>query len=287
MKRQIIQIDDDLCNGCGLCVSGCHEGALQIVDGKARLVSELYCDGLGACIGDCPEGAITIEEREAEPYDEIQVIDRMLGKGDKVIQAHLKHLHEHGEHEYFNQGIARLKEKGLEPDLSFMQPKIEFQQQHGHGHHGGGGCPGSMAKSFDTIAGSIEKTDVSSQLKQWPVQLHLINPGMTMFDGKDLLLAADCVPFAMGNFHQNLLAGKMLAIACPKLDSGKEIYVEKLATLIDERNINTITVAVMEVPCCGGLIQLVNLAQHQAKRKIPVKKIVIGIQGDVLSEEWI
>jgi ferredoxin len=288
MKRQIIRIDENLCTGCGLCVSGCHEGALQIVDGKARLISELYCDGLGACIGDCPEGAITIEEREAEPYDEIQVIDRMLDKGETTIKAHLKHLHDHNENEYVRQGIARLKEKGVDIDPGFLKPaqtKPEFEKIH---FHGGGSCPGSLSRSFEPEnVKNQDEADSPSQLRQWPVQLHLINPGAQMFEGKDLLLAADCVPFAMNNFHGKMLAGKMLAIACPKLDSGKEVYVEKLTALIDERRVNTITIAMMQVPCCGGLLQMVQMALSQAERKVPVKKIVIGLEGDVLSEDWI
>jgi NAD-dependent dihydropyrimidine dehydrogenase PreA subunit len=283
MKRQIIKIDEELCTGCGLCVTGCHEGALQMVDGKARLISELYCDGLGACIGDCPEGAITIEEREAEPYDEIQTIDRMLDKGEATIKAHLKHLHDHNEHEYVKQGIKRLNEKGVNIDFGFLKP----QQHQEHGNHGGG-CPGSMSRSFAPVeAAKSEEKEVPSQLRQWPVQLHLINPGASMFEGKDLLLAADCVPFALNNFHGTLLAGKMLAVACPKLDSGKEIYVEKLITLIDERNINTLTVAVMEVPCCTGLVQIAQTATAQAQRKVPVKKIVISLEGKILKEDWI
>lgn len=285
MKRQIIRIDEDLCTGCGLCVSGCHEGALQIVEGKARLISELFCDGLGACIGDCPEGAIIIEEREAEPYDEIQTIDRMLDKGEATIKAHLKHLHDHNEHEYVKQGIERLKEKGIELDLSFLKP--QQQNHHGHGHQGGG-CPGSMARSFAQVdADVVSDGEVPSQLRQWPVQLHLINPGASMFDGKDLLLAADCVPFALNNFHGTMLAGKMLAIACPKLDSGKEVYIEKLIALINDRKINTITVAVMEVPCCSGLLQIAQMALSQAQRKIPLKQIVISLEGKIKREEWV
>jgi ferredoxin len=282
MKRQIITIDEDLCTGCGLCVSGCHEGALQIVDGKARLISELFCDGLGACIGDCPEGAITIEEREAEPYDEIQTIDRMLDKGEATIKAHLKHLNDHNEHEYVKQGIERLKEKGIELDLSFLKP--QQQNHHGHGHHGGG-CPGSMARSFAPAeADPVSDDEAPSQLRQWPVQLHLINPGASMFDGRDLLLAADCVPFALNNFHGTMLAGKMLAIACPKLDAGKEVYIEKLIALINERKINTITVSVMEVPCCSGLMQIAQMALSQAQRKIPLKQVVISLDGKIKRE---
>ena len=286
MKREIISIDEELCTGCGLCVTGCHEGALQIVDGKARLISELFCDGLGACIGDCPEGAITIEEREAEPYDEIQTIDRMLNKGEATIKAHLKHLYDHNEHEYVKQGVERLKEKGVAIDLGFLKPQ-QHVHHHGHGHQGGG-CPGSMSRSFAPAATEVMNDgDAPSQLRQWPVQLHLINPGASMFDGKDLLLAADCVPFALNNFHGTMLAGKMLAIACPKLDSGKDVYVERLTALIDERKINTITVVVMEVPCCTGLMQLARMAMAQATRKVPLKQIVVSLDGKVLSEDWV
>ncbi len=289
MKRQIIKIDEDLCNGCELCVSGCHEGALQMVDGKARLISELYCDGLGACIGDCPVGAITIEEREAEPYDEILVIDRMIDKGEATIKAHLKHLHDHKEYEYVKQGIARLNEKGVEIDLSFPEPVLQKPDSiKVHHHMGGGGCPGSMSKAFSPVQNQpTNEGEMLSQLQQWPVQLHLINQGAQMFQGKDLLLAADCVPFAMNNFHGQLLSGKMLAIACPKLDSGKDIYVEKLTALIDERKINTLNVAVMEVPCCTGLVQIAQMALSKAQRNIPLKKIVISIEGQILKEEWI
>jgi ferredoxin len=284
MKRQIIKIDEDLCNGCGLCISGCHEGALQLVDGKARLISELFCDGLGACIGDCPEGAITIEEREAEPYDEIQVIDRMIEKGEATIKAHLKHLHDYNEHVYLKQGIDRLKEKGVEINPDFLKPV----QDKVHIHHGGGGCPGSMARSFAPAEQSADDIgDAPSQLRQWPVQLHLINPNAQMFEGKDLLLAADCVPFTMNNFHGKMLSRKMLAIACPKLDTGMDVYVEKLTVLIDERKINTIRVAIMEVPCCQGLLQMAKTALSKASRKIPIKKIVISLEGKILKEDWV
>jgi len=285
MKRQIIKIDENLCNGCGQCVTGCHEGALQIVDGKARLVSELYCDGLGACIGDCPEGAITIEEREAEPYDEVLVMDRMIDKGETTIKAHLKHLNDHNEQEYLRLGIARLKEKGVEIDLGFLKPdaepeiKIVYQ---------GVSCAGSLPRELklDPLK-SVNEPEVPSQMRQWPVQLHLINPDAKMFEGKDLLFAGDCVAFAMSNFHSRLLSGKMLAVACPKLDSGKDIYIEKLKSLIDDRKINTITVAMMQVPCCGGLLNLVQMALAEASRKVPVKKVVVSMEGEILSEDWI
>lgn len=204
-KRSIIKIDEQLCNGCGACVEGCHEGALRMIDGKARIVSELYCDGLGACIGECPVGAITIEEREAEPYNERAVMERMA----------------------------------------------------------------------------------PSKLTHWPVQLHLLNPQAGFFRGADVVLAADCTAYAYADFHHRFIQGKTLAIACPKLDSNKESYIAKITEMIDSALINTLTVVIMEVPCCGGLMQLANLAAGQASRKVPIKKIVIGVQGEIKEESWI
>jgi len=203
MIRDILKIDEDLCTGCGLCVPNCHEGALQIIDGKARLVSELMCDGLGACIGYCPEGAITIEKREAEPYNETRVIENI------------------------------------------------------------------------------------SELRHWPVQMHLINPNASYFRNSDLLVAADCVAYSTGGFHSRFLKGKSLVIACPKLDQNTEIYIEKLKTLIVNAGVNTITVMMMEVPCCSGLLRMIKAAGLQANRKVPVKQIIIGLKGEILKEEWI
>jgi len=297
MKRTIIKIDEELCNGCEACVSGCHEGALQMIDGKARMVSELFCDGLGACVGDCPAGAITLEEREAEPYDEIATIERMIPKGEATIIAHLKHLKDHGEIEYLKQGVGYLRANGVQ---------IDFAQVHNHGGagcaskqveapqpaHAGGGCPGSSEMSFAPAAAPSFKmattaaTVAASQLRQWPVQLHLLNPQAGYFRGADVVLAADCVAFSFADFHNRFLAGKILAIACPKLDSNKESYVEKLKDMIQLSSINTLTVIIMEVPCCGGLLQLANKAVAESDRKIPLKLVIIGTQGDVLKEEW-
>jgi len=198
MLRKIIQIDGEKCNGCGVCIPGCEEGALQIIDGKARLISDLSCDGLGACIGHCPEGAIEIIERDAEP----------------------------------------------------------------------------------------ERVAVPSELRQWPVQMHLLNPQASYLRNADVVLAADCAAFAMGDFHARYLKGKSLAIACPKLDSNKESYINKLTLMITDAKINSLTVIMMEVPCCGGLLQLARTAREQAKQKTPVKKVYISIQGEVLKEEW-
>ena len=298
MKRTIIKIDEELCNGCEACVQGCHEGALQMIDGKARMVSELFCDGLGACIGDCPVGAITLEEREAEPYDEIATIERMIPKGEKTILAHLKHLKDHGETDYLKQGVGYLRAKGVQ---------VNFAEVHNHNgggcaskptaepHQSGGGCPGSREMSFiapkpaaaATFTMAAAPASSASQLRQWPVQLHLLNPEASYFRSADVVLAADCVPFSFPDFHNRYLAGKTLAIACPKLDSNQEVYMAKLKSMILNSQINTLTVVIMEVPCCGGLLRMAQKAVAESGRKIPVKVAVIGIKGEVLKEEWV
>ncbi|HNX06034.1 MAG TPA: 4Fe-4S binding protein [Bacteroidales bacterium] len=287
MKRTIIKIDEEKCTGCGICVSGCHEGALQIIDNKARLVSELFCDGLGACIGDCPEGAITLEEREAEPYDEIKVMDRISGQGKATILAHLRHLRDHNEKEYVKQSLQYLKEHNLFPEI-FEEFDREIKVA-AHAHHQGGGCPGSKAMDFRDIKAPVETSavEIDSQLRQWPVQFHLVNPAASYFKNADLLIAADCAAFAYGNFHNDFLKGKTLVIACPKLDSNTESYVQKIKTMIDESKINTITILMMEVPCCGGLLHMTKMAMQEASRKVPVKTIIISLQGKIISEQWI
>lgn len=294
MKRYIIKIDDDKCNGCGLCVPNCHEGALQIIDGKVRLVSELMCDGLGACIGHCPEGAITIENREAEPYDEVKTMEIMVTKGFNTVVAHLRHLREHNETVFLKQGMAYLIAN--ETRLNFMVDEVKraVHQQANAGVATGfhnGGCPGSKTVFFDPaeIKMAYKQTNGSlqSQLRQWPVQLHLINPGASHFAGSDLLVASDCSAFSLGDFHQNWLKNKTLVIACPKLDQGKDIYLQKFIALIEIAKVNTITVMIMEVPCCGGLLQLVEMAIDRAGRKVPVKAIIVSIRGEILSEEWV
>lgn len=287
MKRTIIKIDEGLCNGCGLCVDGCHEGALQMIDGKARMISELYCDGLGACIGDCPVGAITLEEREAEPYDEIAVMERISKKGENTIIAHINHLIEHNQMDYVKQAMNYIRENNLQIDMTKIkmpensQPENNIQnpapQQ--------GGCPGMKTMSFNEN-GNEEITAQQSALRQWPVQLHLVNPQAPYYQNADILLAADCVAFASGEFHSKFLKGKGLAIACPKLDTGMDVYVDKLASMIDNASINTLTVMIMEVPCCGGLLQIAKKAAEKASRKIPIKKVIIGINGNVVKEEW-
>jgi len=248
------------------------------------MVSELFCDGLGACIGDCPVGAITLEEREAEPYDEIATMQRMVPKGEKTILAHLKHLKEHEEFDLLKQGVMWLKQNNIE---------VDFLSVHQTPASSGGGCPGSREMSFATSPATTfkmapaSKAESSSQLRQWPVQLHLLNPGAAYFQGADVVLAADCVAYSFADFHNRFLTGKILAIACPKLDSNKESYVEKLKAMILSSAINTLTVIIMEVPCCGGLLQLATKAVQESGRKIPLKLVVIGTRGNILKEEWV
>jgi NAD-dependent dihydropyrimidine dehydrogenase PreA subunit len=305
MKRDIIKIDEELCNGCGQCVPNCHEGALQVIDGKIRLVSELMCDGLGACIGHCPEGAITIETREAEPYNETLVMSQMKSKGRNTIIAHMKHLKDHGETGFLQEAVSYLRtnrlELGFDPDsvisevhnhgkIQVAAAGIPVAMQHGRSHQHEGGCPGSRTMVIEKPENpSAVSTSAAqpSELRQWPVQMHLVNPNAPYFRNSDLLLAADCVAFSMGGFHSNHLRGKSLAIACPKLDHGTESYVEKLTAMIDISKVNTITVMMMEVPCCGGLLQMVRAALANASRKVPVKKMIVGINGEILEEEWV
>ncbi|HRY32152.1 MAG TPA: 4Fe-4S binding protein [Bacteroidales bacterium] len=301
MLRQIIRIDEEKCDGCGLCIPNCHEGALQVIDGKARLVSDLFCDGLGACIGHCPQGAITMEEREAEPYSERKVMEGIVGQGSNTVMAHLQHLRDHNETGYLNEALQFLEQHQIK--LSAGEEEASHVAHHhahvphGHvhvSHHHGGGCPGSLAMDFRedrmAVTSSLSKANdinTPSALQQWPVQLHLLNPMAGYLQGSDLLLASDCSAFTAGNFHGRFLKGKSLAIACPKLDHGKESYVQKLAIMIRDAGLNTVTVLMMEVPCCGGLLQLVEMAMEQAGRKIPVMKIILGIRGEVLSEDWL
>lgn len=279
MERKIINIDEEKCTGCGDCIPNCPEGAIQIIDEKARLISDLFCDGLGACIGHCPEGAITIEEREARPYDEEMVMENIVKQGDNTIRAHLNHLKEHGETEFLRQAHCFLEEKGI--DFKMDKEPVE--------HHQGGGCPGARAMSFaqaDSKEGT-EEGNRPSQLNHWPIQLHLVSPLAPQFQGKDVLLAADCVAYTVGDFHKDFLKGKSLTIACPKLDSGKEVYIEKLRAFIDHAKINTLTVMTMEVPCCSGLVYLAEEALRSSERHIPLKHITVSLKGEVLEEEWI
>jgi ferredoxin len=294
MIREIVKIDEALCDGCGDCIPNCHEGALQIIDGKARLISELMCDGLGACLGHCPQDAITIEKREAEDYDEVVVISQMISSGKATVFAHLKHLQEHGETGFLNEALTYIKanRESMPFEISEVHELMHSDKNEEVAGSGGcatGGCPGSAPVAFDAsgIKMAAPSQAVPSELTQWPVQMHLINPAAAYFNGADLLVAADCAGFSYGNFHEDYIKGRKMVIACPKLDQGQDVYVQKLVSLIDESRVNTITVVIMEVPCCGGLSQTVKMAAQMATRKVPIKEVVISIRGEVLEEEWV
>ncbi len=248
--RDVVEINEDLCDGCGDCVTACAEGAIAIIDGKARLVSDVYCDGLGACLGHCPQGAITVTRREAADFDEAAVAER-------------------------------IETLGGAPAASPPRPRMAFPVM---GQIQGGGCPGSRAtmREVPSVVSEGPSVAEASQLRHWPVQLHLVPPTAPFFHDAHVLLAADCVAFAVADFHRHHLAGRSLAIACPKLDSNQEIYLEKLVAMIDQAQIRSLRVMVMEVPCCGGLVRLAEEAARRARRKIPVDFLVVGTGGQIL-----
>jgi NAD-dependent dihydropyrimidine dehydrogenase PreA subunit len=234
-KRSIVKIDEELCDGCGLCVPSCAEGALQIIDGKARLVSDKFCDGLGACLGECPRGAITIEERDADHFDEV------------AVQKHL------GTRE--------------EPELPC-------------------GCPGSALRTIacEEEPANVRQAPVKSELTHWPVQLMLVPAGAPFLKGADILIAADCVPFKVPDFHSRYLQGKALLVGCPKLDN-LDFYRRKLKEIFAAARPKSITVLRMEVPCCGGIVHAVQEARDQSAPNLPVTVHTIGIRdGDTVEE---
>lgn len=272
MKRDIIKINEEKCTGCGECIPGCPEGALQVIDGKARLISDLFCDGLGACIGTCPQGAIEIEQREAEPYDEYKVMENVAKAGPNVIKAHLKHLYDHGQTEFLNQAINFLKEKNIEvPDY---EEEKTFEC----------GCPGSAMTdlSESRVESHIEPQIFSAELRNWPVQLQLLNPNAPYLKNADLLISADCAPFAYANFHQRFLKDKILIILCPKLDKTIDQYVDKLAEIFEKQDIKSISIVHMEVPCCSGIEIIVKRALEKAQKNVIIKDYTISIKGEII-----
>lgn len=235
VMRKIIKIDEEKCNGCGACVPACVEGALRIVNGKARLITDKYCDGLGACLGECPQGAITIEERAAEEFDEEAV----------------KHYHQE-------------KNKNTKDELPC-------------------GCPSATVVQFERKEAPVSSGTSSSQssmLSQWPVQLTLVPPGAQFLQGADVMLAADCVPFAYAGFHQDFLKGRALLVACPKLDNF-QAHLSKLSEILQHSEIKSLTVVHMEVPCCSGLVHMAKQAISLSGKDIPFKEVTIGVRGDV------
>jgi Pyruvate/2-oxoacid:ferredoxin oxidoreductase delta subunit len=238
--RKIIEIDEEKCNGCGQCVTSCAEGALAIVDGKAKVVNEVFCDGLGACIGDCPEGALRMIERDVPEFDE------------EAVRVHLagRQAAEHDSHD------------GTEPCGCPSAAPMLLKR------------PGPTAEP----ASGAKAKETDSELVNWPVQWRLIQPGSSFFRGADLLIAADCVPFALADFHQSFLRGRPLVIGCPKLDE-QGAFLDKLSYLFRDAAPKSVTVVVMEVPCCSGLVRMVQEAIRKSGREIPLETHVVGIDG--------
>ncbi len=254
VRRKMIEIDEDKCDGCGLCIPACPEGALQIIDGKAKLVKESFCDGLGACLGDCPRGALTVEEKEVEEYDEEGVIAHIKEESPEMLEKHLAHLREHAD---------------------------ELPQHHSHA--GISACPSARVlqweKRGETVSGG-EGGQSSSELRQWPVQLHLVPPHAPYFQNADLVLVADCVPFAYADFHRDYLRGNAIAIGCPKLDD-LDAYIGKVTQILQSSDVKSIKVVYMEVPCCRGLVHIAEEALKKAGKDVPVETVMIGVKGEV------
>jgi len=270
VKRDIIRINEEKCTGCGSCVTGCPEGALQVIDEKARLISDLFCDGLGACIGDCPEGAIEIETREGEPYDEYKVMENIAKAGPNVIKAHLQHLQEHGQEHLINKAIDFLKENDIEiPD--YEEKPLACA------------CPGSMTRDLSRSGNQTrEPVTLTSELGNWPIQLQLLNPNAPYLKNAELLLTADCAPFAYVNFHQRFLKDKVLIILCPKLDKTIEENVDKLSEIFKKQDIKSISIVHMEVPCCSGIEIIVQRALEKAQKNMIIKAYTISINGEII-----
>jgi Pyruvate/2-oxoacid:ferredoxin oxidoreductase delta subunit len=238
MKRKIVRIDKSKCTGCGQCATACAEGAIKIVDGKARLISERYCDGLGACLGECPEGAISIEEREADEFD--------LKAAEAALAA----------------------------------PVANEPAPHA--------CPGTamrQLKPHGVTATEGAAPEAESELRHWPVQLKLVAPGAPFLKDADLLLAADCVPFAMADFHSTFLRGRSVVIGCPKLDDPAP-YLEKLTEIFKRSGIRSVTVLHMEVPCCFGLKRIAEAALEAAGDRIPMRDVTVSLEGKVVETQW-
>lgn len=254
--REMVKIDEDKCDGCGLCVPSCAEGAIQIIDGKAKLVSDSLCDGLGACLGDCPQGAITVEKRSAAEFDEVAVEDHLKKIGRKFIP------HSHPVPPVGGCPSAQVK--------SFSPPAT------------GGGCPSAKLMNFSKQEAAVtdESGQRPSELRQWPVLLNLVPPTAPFLEGKEVLLSADCAPFAYADFHKDILKGRSVVVGCPKFDDA-QLYIEKLSAMIKGGGITKLVVAHMEVPCCSGLIAIAKQAIEASGIDMPLETIKIGIQGEL------
>ena len=255
MKRKIIHIDRELCNGCGACAAACHEGAIEMVDGKAVLTREDYCDGLGDCLPACPTGAITFEEREAPAYDEAAVL-AAKAKKEAASQGQVKPL---------------------------GKPTAPAMPSHGMGS---GklpcGCPGTNSKRIvrEDSSCAVPSAPVTSRLSQWPVQIKLVPVNAPYFDGANLLIAADCTAYAYGNIHEEFIRGRVTLIGCPKLDEGD--YAEKLTAIISKNNIKSVTILRMEVPCCGGIENAAKRAIQASGKFLPWRVVTVTTDGRLI-----
>lgn len=249
MKRQIIKIDEEKCVGCGLCANACHQEAIKIIDGKAKLVSDSYCDGLGMCLPSCPVDAIKLVEKETEEFDEAR-----RGFADK---------------EKSSSGCPGSANK-------ILKPLGET----------GCGCSGSnevtLKKSISENENNVTNIKMESELRQWPVQLKLVSPAAEFWDGADVLIAADCCAYAYANFHNEFIKGKTTVIGCPKLDDN-QYYIDKLTEIFKTKDVKSITVVRMSVPCCGGIVQAVKTAMLNAQKIVPYKEVTITTDGNVIS----
>ena len=262
MKRKIVEIDAEKCNGCGLCAKACHEGAIAMVDGKARLVKDDYCDGMGDCLPACPTGAITITEREAAAYDALAVAarngERGMGNGERGT------------------GLSQSSATSAPHTPPAGGPDLRSP--------GGGGCPGKMARAIkrETEDSTLQPgtPTLTSQLRQWPVQIKLVPVKAPWFDGAKLLVAADCTAYAYANFHQELMRGRITIIGCPKLDEGD--YTEKLTAILTQNDIKELVIVRMEVPCCGGLERAATNALKASGKFIPWQVVTLSLDGKII-----
>lgn len=267
MRRKIVRIDEERCDGCGQCVPSCAEGAIALVDGKARLAGDVLCDGLGACLGECPRGAITVEEREAPAFDEAAVKRHLLSMGTQLSSRHGP-----------DPAPAAAPPAAPRPRLGLAVVADAGPSP------AGGGCPGSRPQVIARAPAAASSGPASgvSRLGQWPVQLHLVPIRAPYFRGADLLVAADCVPFAHARFHDDLLAGKALVVGCPKLDD-VGAYVDKLREIFAANDVRSVTVARMEVPCCGGISMAARRALEASGKapSVPLRDVVVAVDGAV------
>jgi ferredoxin len=267
VKRQIITIDEEKCDGCGNCVPACVEGALQVVGGKARLVKESYCDGLGACLGDCPQDALHVTTLEVEAYDEPAVLGYLQQVAPEAVERHVAHLREHGIESSYKPAPAI----PLHMAAASQPAAAPFPA-----------CPSARPRQWQEAQpaaseAAAEAHRLKSELRQWPVQLHLVPVRAPYFQDADLTLIADCVPFANPNMHADLLRDSAIAVGCPKLDDG-QAYINKVAQILQSNDIRSLKVAYMEVPCCRGLVFIAQQALALSGKDIPLETEIVSIQ---------